>query len=157
MAMSPLYDEIIMDHIRHARHYRRLDAPSARGDALNAMCGDRLELELLLEGGVLREVGFQCECCGVAMASASMMCEQICGKTAAEALAARDAFIDRVQRGGLEPPEGGSPDQRAVLHLLRASPSRRGCALLGWSALAAALQVAPGEPPADLAPQHPGS
>ena len=52
--LRDLYQEVILDHGRKPRNFRRLDDPdrTARGD--NPMCGDRIELFLKLgaDGGI---------------------------------------------------------------------------------------------------------
>jgi nitrogen fixation NifU-like protein len=91
-----------------------------------------------VEQGRVVDAAFQCECCGISMASASIMTEAVRGKTVQEARALyRD--IEKLLRDpdapGLRPESGQLP----VLELIREFPSRVNCALLGWHTLDAAL------------------
>jgi nitrogen fixation NifU-like protein len=137
-AVSKLYDEVILDHIRNARNYRVIDAPGTLGgEAVNPLCGDTFQVHV--EQGTVRDAAFQCECCGISMASASVMTEWVKGRSVAEALQARQAFMAAVTSRSVAPLPGAPEDHAAVLQLLANTPSREGCALLAWTALEQAL------------------
>ncbi|HET6756258.1 MAG TPA: iron-sulfur cluster assembly scaffold protein, partial [Burkholderiales bacterium] len=81
------------------------------------------------------DIAFQCSCCGISMASASMMTEQIRGKSRIEAQTMANAFIEGLRESAA--PRG---ELRAVAHAVRDFPSRIQCATLAWEALQAALE-----------------
>lgn len=138
--MSKLYDEIILDHIRNARNYRAIEDPAARtGEAINPLCGDSFSVFVQVEDGAIRDAAFQCECCGISMASASVMTEWVKGRSVEEALAAKRAFVTAVAAKQTDALPGAPADQAAVLQLLASTPSREGCGLLAWTALEQAL------------------
>ena len=139
MAVSSPYDEILMEHIKNARNYRVPDAPSESASGANALCGDAMTVFVRVEDGRIRDVAFQCECCGVSMASASIMTEMIVGASAEEARARLKSFLARIAErgdagGGVE-----SPAQGAVVAVVRQYPVRSRCAMLPWLTLEAAL------------------
>jgi len=103
------------------------------------MCGDALTVYVRLEDERVADVSFQCECCGISMASASMMTESVQGRRREQVLALRDAFRRAVEHGAPDAGEQLHPDHKAMLQFLRATPARKGCALLSWSALSKAL------------------
>ena len=135
---AKLYDDVVMDHIKNARNYRTLAEPALRAEGLNVLCGDGLTVYLRLDAERLGEVGFQCECCGISMASASIMTEAIAGRTRHEATALHAWVVAAIEGRG-EPP-AGVPDVVAIVEAVKASPSRLRCALLPWATLAAALE-----------------
>ena len=139
MATSSLYDDIIMDHIRNARNYRLMERTTRSAEANNPLCGDALKVYVDLDGDRVADVSFQCECCGISMASASMMTEAVLGRTRAEVAAIRDEFRRAVETGAIVASETGHPDHHAMLQFLRATPARKNCALLSWTALSKAL------------------
>lgn len=149
MAASSLYDDVLMEHIRNARNYRVIDTPDQRSEASNPLCGDTFTLYLRVTGDVVEDAAFQCECCGIAMASASIMTEWVRGRRVREAIDAvaafRQAIAQRVERLGGE----AHPDHHAVLQVVKANPSRDRCALLGWGALESALERASAAPGSD--------
>ena len=84
--LRDLYQEVILDHGRKPRNFRRLEGAdrTARGD--NPLCGDRMELWVNLDGqGRIADAAFQGKGCAISMASASLMTETVRGKSAAEA------------------------------------------------------------------------
>ena len=131
------YDALIMDHIRNARNYRVPANADRRASGVNPLCGDDLTLYLRLEDDRIAEAAFQCACCGVSMASASVMTERVTGLRSAEARAVLGAFIATVRAGDLS--GGDSRAQRAILDTTRKYPARIRCAVLPWATLEAAL------------------
>jgi nitrogen fixation NifU-like protein len=136
--VKKLYDDVIMDHIKHARNYREISGATGQADGVNALCGDNLTVYVLIEDDVLREAAFQCECCGISMASASIMTELVTGKSVDEA---RHIAADLLESFSEEHPEHDAHyGKAAVLGIVRDFPSRRNCASLAWVTLSAALK-----------------
>ena len=137
--MSTLYDEVLLDHIRNARNYHVLDDANRHGDAVSPVCGDTFTVYVRTTGDVIDEASFQCECCGISMASASIMTDWVRGRSVADALALKATFLAaakaRVESLGPDAP----PDHEAVLRVVHAMPGREGCATLAWTALERAL------------------
>ena len=135
--LSKLYDDVIMDHIKHARNYGEMEEPSFQADGVNALCGDNLTVYVRVESDVLSEAKFKCECCGISMASASIMTEMIKGKSVDDAKRIATDFLESfaAEDSAMHADHGRS----AVLGIVREFPSRRNCASLAWVALNAAL------------------
>jgi SUF system NifU family Fe-S assembly protein len=83
--MATPYDDVILDHIRNARNYRMPESVSREIRGSNVLCGDELALYLRMDGGCIVDISFQCSCCGLSMASASVMTEIVKGKGIGEA------------------------------------------------------------------------
>lgn len=139
MATSKLYDEVVLDHIRNARNYRIVESPHREAEAVNPLCGDRFTVYVTLEGEVLSDLAFQCECCGISMASASIMTEWLRGRTVAEALAIKAAFLGALKDAAKSAGDETHPDHHAVLDVVHNAPAREGCAKLAWEAMEQAL------------------
>ncbi|MCA3285812.1 MAG: SUF system NifU family Fe-S cluster assembly protein [Roseomonas sp.] len=141
--LRDLYQEVILDHGRKPRNFRRLEDAdrSSRGD--NPMCGDRMELFLkMTPDGHIADAAFQGRGCAVSMASASLMTETVKGKTPEEAQALGAAFRDLAMTGqcptcaaSLE----GAMERLTPLSGVHEFPSRVKCATLAWHTLNAAL------------------
>ena len=131
------YDEYVMDHIKNARSYRVLEQADRELPVTNPMCGDKMTVQLLIEDGRVRDAAFQCECCGISMASASMMMEWLQGRLVEEAADyARGLLARLASRGEAEEGEAGELE-RALFSIVREHPSRARCAALPWTALGA--------------------
>jgi nitrogen fixation NifU-like protein len=134
-----IYDEAILDHIKNARNYREVPDADRLAEGVNPLCGDTFKVYLKVDGGRIRDAAFQCECCGISMASASVMTELVRDRTLEEAGALVSEFRTLVRRRG-EGAESLDTGRQAVLSVVRTSPSRGNCALLAWHTLDAALR-----------------
>lgn len=99
-----LYRDIILDHFRDPRNNGHLDAPDRVGDATNTTCGDSLTLELKLGAdGKVSSVAFEGQGCAVSQASASLLTEEMKGKTLAELSAMSKDDVFRLLGGPVNP------------------------------------------------------
>lgn len=134
---SKLYDDVMMDHIKNARNYRELAEATGTAEGINPLCGDSFRVYLRVDGGVVRDAAFQCECCGISMASASIMTETVKGRSVSEARRAIRDFSALI--GGETDAASAPAELHAVLGVVRQFPSRVNCASLAWATLEAAL------------------
>jgi len=133
------YDDIVMDHIRNARGYRALDSATHRATGHNPLCGDDLTVYAMLAGDRIEVVTFQCTCCGISMASASMMSEYMQGKSRARVRDWISSFVADLVAHAEPPAVAADPLRYALLQTVRDLPVRTPCAALPWATLAAAL------------------
>ncbi len=136
--LRDLYQEVILDHGRRPRNFAcPADANrEAHGD--NPLCGDRVTVYLTIKDGLIDDVGFDGRGCAISMASASLMTEEIKGKTEKEA---REIFT-RFRRLVSTKESDASPeglDRLVVLGGVRQFPSRVKCATLAWHTMASAM------------------
>jgi nitrogen fixation protein NifU and related proteins len=83
--MYEMYRENILDHAKNQRNRGILDPADVDHEEHNPLCGDRLRLTLQIdENDVITAVGWDGEGCAISQASASMLGEEILGKTLAE-------------------------------------------------------------------------
>lgn len=139
MVAEKPYDDLILDHIKNARNYRALEAASCRANGSNPLCGDELTVYLKIEGGRIEDVAFQCTCCGISMASGSIMTERVRGKSAADARALLRAFVAALNDPAGSASFAADPALRAVMQTVSKFRSRTRCAALPWVTLEAAL------------------
>ena len=141
--LRDLYQEVILDHGRKPRNFRRLEGANrvARGD--NPLCGDKMELFVdVTPEGRIADAAFQGRGCAISMASASLMTETVKGKTTEEAAELGSKFRE-LAMSGVCPDCGASiADEMERLQPLAGVhefPSRVKCATLAWHTLNAAL------------------
>lgn len=137
--LRSLYEEVILDHNRKPRNFLHKPALTNRhAHGYNPLCGDEFTVNLHVENGIIKDVGFEGAGCAISTASASLMTESIKGKSIEE--------VERLFRGVHDLlTQDGSADTLGKLQVLtgvREYPSRVKCATLAWHTLHAALQNA---------------
>jgi nitrogen fixation NifU-like protein len=140
--LRELYQDIILDHGRHPRNFRKMEHPSHFAQGHNPLCGDRVTVYLALEGDRISDVSFDGRGCAISTAAASLMTEVLKGKTIADARALFAQFHARVTGGEsteLPEPLAEEMDRLEPLTGVKAYPARVKCATLSWHALEAAL------------------
>lgn len=114
--MNSIYQEIILDHYRNPRNAKIIENPTSQISLNNPLCGDKITFSIVEGDGVVKEVGYNATGCAISIASASLLSEQIIGKTKDELKKIdKDYIIDLI---GIE-----------------LSPNRIKCALLPLEAL----------------------
>ncbi|MFN2599300.1 MAG: Fe-S cluster assembly sulfur transfer protein SufU [Pyrinomonadaceae bacterium] len=137
--LSELYQQVILDHNKKPRNFRRLEDATQHAEGFNPLCGDQLTVYLRLENGVVAEVSFEGSGCAISKAAASMMTQAVKGKTRDEAEKLFDEF-HRMVTGELD--EEQTPNDLGRLKIfagVREFPARVKCASLPWHTLHAAL------------------
>lgn len=133
-----LYREIIVDHSQSPRNQGTLEKPTHQHHGYNPLCGDEIELYLEVGEDRIQQVLFQGSGCAISQASASMLTQQLKGKTTAEAAVLIGTFKDWMKdRQAQECPE--SLGDIEALAGVRSYPVRVKCALLAWTTLEHAL------------------
>jgi nitrogen fixation NifU-like protein len=131
MGLDDLYREIILDHYAHPRNRGKLDPADISVEGANPLCGDELSLSARVEDGVIQEVRFEGRGCSISQASASMMTDEMKGKTLAEAHGLVEQF--KAMMHGQDSTLEGT--DLAALQGVRKFPVRVKCATLAWVAL----------------------
>lgn len=135
MSTSDLYQEIVLEHSRAPRYFGPLATHTHAARGVNPLCGDTLQVALLVNDGRIAQIGFDGETCAITRATASLVGELVVGLTAAQVVVAAEEFA-RVVAGESNSRELG--DLNALGALVR-YPTRRKCALLPFATLRAAL------------------
>jgi nitrogen fixation NifU-like protein len=134
--LSELYQEVILDHSRKPRHFHVLPEANHSAEGNNPLCGDHYTVYLKLEDGVIRDISFQGAGCAISKASASMMADELKGKTIADARRFFSQYQNMVTTGKTDQETLGKLCAFAgVSHF----PARVKCAILPWHAMLAGL------------------
>ncbi len=114
--MDDMYRQYILDHYREPRNAGAIEAPDISAADTNPLCGDRVEIDLKLDGDRVGEVRFRGRGCAISQASASMLTERIEGATLDELKAI-------------------TPDDVLEMLGVEIGPARQRCALLSLRVL----------------------
>ncbi len=107
-----MYAEQILDYYKSPRNFGEIKNANVRARDLNPLCGDEIEIFALLNSGKISEIKFRGSGCAISQASASMLTENVLGKSAEQIL------------------KMGEPDILKILGI-EVSPARKKCAMLG--------------------------
>jgi len=143
--LRDLYQEVILDHGKNPRNFRRLDDFTYEALGNNPMCGDALVIYLSLgDDKTIKDISFQGKGCAISTASASMMTEILKGKTVEQADILFHAFHAMCTGEDDDPEVLGTFDEDTserlrMLSGVRTFPMRVKCATLAWHTMDAAV------------------
>lgn len=136
--LEQLYRQVIMDHYKKPRNRGELATSDVVIELNNPSCGDKLTLSLLLEDNIIKSAKFDGDGCSISMSSASMMTQEITGKTIEEAMSMSHLFSAMMLSKAGDDIEILGDAQ--ALEGVSKFPARIKCATLAWKALEKAIQ-----------------
>lgn len=138
--LQDLYAEVVMDHNRRPRNFKKIEEADRSADGFNPLCGDQISVYLKLDGGdSIQDIGYVAVGCAISKAAASMMSEAVKGRSLENAqrviLEFRQMITDR---------DGPEPDYEImgdleILEGVANYPTRIKCATLPLHTLASAI------------------
>jgi nitrogen fixation NifU-like protein len=139
-SLRELYQEIILDHSRHPRHFGALAGANHIAEGHNPLCGDKVKIYLSVDAnGRIGDVSFEGRGCAISVASASLMTEMLKGRTIAQAEELMGGFLMLVKGEDAKALVEDDRERLEVMAGVSAFPMRVKCATLAWHAVKAAL------------------
>ena len=141
--LSELYQQVILDHNKKPRNFRKLETANHSAQGFNPLCGDQLTVYLHLEDDAVKEISFEGSGCAISKAAASMMTQAVKGKSKQQAEELFNEF-----HGMVTGDEDNDDDENnaaeglgnlRVFAGVREFPVRVKCATLAWHTMHAAL------------------
>jgi len=121
-----MFSEAVLDHFRNPRNAGELLDATVTVEVSNPVCGDVLKLFARVVDGRIAEARFLCRGCTTSIACASVLTEQLHGRTPGEARSITAESLSKIL-GGLPPASfhGAQLAADAVTELLQklASPN----------------------------------
>lgn len=87
MKEAAVYGSTVLEHFRRPRNHRTLERATAAHEGYNHQCGDRVRIEVEVEGETIRAAAFTANACAICTASASLLTERVTGAFVADARA----------------------------------------------------------------------
>lgn len=137
--LGELYQEVILEHSKAPRNFRKPAVANQHADGYNPMCGDRCTVYINMDGDAIRDVAFQGSGCAISRASASMMTQILKGKTRAEAARLFEQFHSLVTGDQQTLDKASDLGKLAAFAGVSKFPARVKCATLAWHTLQSAL------------------
>lgn len=136
--LDQLYRRVIMDHYKTPRNKGTLDTNSVNIEMNNPTCGDRIQLTLQVEDGIVKDAKFDGEGCSISMASASMMTQAVKGQEVDTAIKLSHIFSDMML--GKDYDDSIDLGDIEALQGVSQFPARIKCATLAWKAMEKGVQ-----------------
>jgi nitrogen fixation NifU-like protein len=140
--LGRLYQDTIRRHAEQPVGRGEEIGATHRHELFNAQCGDRVEVKLRMAGDTIEAAAFDGEGCAICMASASLLCTHLPGRTRSGAARLHGDLLALLSGDGAT--EAAGP--LAPLGGVRPYPSRVLCATLPWQAAQRALGPDPDLP-----------
>jgi nitrogen fixation NifU-like protein len=138
--LSQLYQEVILDHNKSPRNFRKCDSCNHKSEGYNPLCGDHLWIYIDLENDRIKDISFQGNGCAISKSSASLMTSILKGKTKKEAEELFNVFHQVVTSKIGEEIDLSALGKLAVFSGVRDYPARVKCASLAWHTMLNALK-----------------
>ena len=135
--LDELYKEIILDHYKSPRNRGKASRADFHAHGVNPLCGDDIELTLMVEGDVIAEVKFDGHGCSISQASASILPETLTGLTLDQALTKIEQVRSMFKGNDKDTEDLGDIE---ALQGVKKFPVRIKCATLAWNALDLSFQ-----------------
>ena len=134
MKLDNLYQEIILDHYKRPHGKGLAEDFNSEVHHINPTCGDEITLRISVHADDANHlwVSYDNQGCSISQASASVLFDQLNGKTLDEGVAAVEHMIEMLQRT-VDPDEDILGDGIAFVGVAQ-YPARVKCALLSWMA-----------------------
>lgn len=137
--LGDLYQEVILEHSKAPRNYRKPAIANGEAEGYNPLCGDRCSVYVDVENGAIKDIGFQGSGCAISRASASMMTQSVKGKSKEEATHLFERFHRLVTGDASAVEHANDLGKLAVFAGVSKFPARVKCATLAWHTLQSAL------------------
>ncbi len=133
---TALYHPEVLAHAREPQRFGRDPDATHCGTGINALCGDKITIELQVEDHTINQYRFRATGCAICTATASLLGELVEGRTTDAA-----ATIATESKSTLE--VGSKLEHLPAIQQVVDYPTRIRCATLPLAALLAALQQRP--------------
>ncbi len=81
MKMDELYRELILDHYQHPHNHGEIPDADISAEDANPLCGDKIRIDIKVKDNIVADVKFNGKGCAISQASASMLTDELIGKS----------------------------------------------------------------------------
>jgi len=138
--LNDLYQQVILDHNKRPRNYKKLENATNESEGFNPLCGDRIHIYVQLDGDTVQDISFEGSGCAISKASASMLTETVKGKSRSEIQELFEKVHNMLTAPLQVEVDTNGLGKLAVFSGVREFPVRVKCATLAWHTLNASLQ-----------------
>lgn len=118
MDLTQLYRDLVLEHNRNPRHQGMPPHVTHRAVGDNPLCGDRLELGAQVEAGRVVALGYEIDASALTLATTSLLCQEVLGKSLPDAHTLLDHALDLFTRNPERQPFASLHGLNALLPVL---------------------------------------
>jgi len=134
--LTELYQQVILDHSKRPRNYRKIEGANRTAEGNNPLCGDHVTIFMSVNGDTIQDISFLGDGCAIYKSSASLLTETLKGKPAGELKKLFEKVHEMVTTGQVN----GDVGKLAAFAGVHKFPARVKCAILPWHAAMAAVE-----------------
>lgn len=138
--LRALYQEIILDHNKNPRNFKKIEGANRTLEGYNPLCGDHYTLYMNVENGAITDIAFVGSGCAISKASASVMTTLLKGKKIEEAQRLFEMF-HKLVTGECKDVSYETLGKLAAFAGVSEFPARVKCASLAWHTMRNALEA----------------
>lgn len=138
--LRALYQEIILDHNKNPRNFKKIEGANRTLEGYNPLCGDHYTLYMNVENGTITDIAFVGSGCAISKASASVMTTLLKGKKTEEAQRLFEMFHKLVM-GEFKDVSYETLGKLVAFAGVSEFPARVKCASLAWHTMRNALEA----------------
>ena len=138
--LKELYQQVILDHNKSPRNFKKLETANHTAEGYNPLCGDKIDVYMETENGMIKDISFLGSGCAISKASASLMSSFVKGKSIEEARMIFNKFHELITGKLSEDNDLEALGKLQVFAGIREFPVRVKCASLAWHTMLAALK-----------------
>ncbi|MDD3027864.1 MAG: SUF system NifU family Fe-S cluster assembly protein [Erysipelotrichaceae bacterium] len=128
-----LFKAIILDHYKDPRHHQLVDDSGYKRINMDSTtCIDNIDIQLLMDGDIIKDIRFDGESCAISTASTSIMTELLIGKTREEANEIIKNFNNMIFEKDYDPE---ILEEAIAFKNTHKQASRIKCATIGWNGI----------------------
>ena len=139
MKLEELYKKTILKHYRNPKNLGALNSATISVEDENSLCGDNIQLRLLIQEDAVDNIKFEGDGCSISIASASVMTEIVKGKSVDEIKKITKQILKVMNECEHLDFLDKYTDLSAFKDIIK-HKARSNCAMLPWSALEKALK-----------------
>jgi nitrogen fixation NifU-like protein len=139
--LRELYQEVILDHNKNPRNFKKLEIHNHHANGHNPLCGDKLELFINVEDDIIQDISFIGSGCAISTSAASLMTQFLKGRLVSEAKILFESYHDLVTGKDVSAEQLEALVKLAVFAGVQEFPARVKCASLSWHTLMNALEA----------------
>lgn len=140
MELKQLYTDLILEYNKDQTNKRKISSPTVHEHGHNPSCGDDIDIEAVIEDGIIKDLAYTGSGCAISQASTAMMAELLQDRSVEDGLRLCRLFLDMIRGKVTDESQLEELEAAITLKDISQMPVRVKCATLGWHTLEVALE-----------------